>query len=188
MYHWVFMKKIVVFAGNDCLFEREKYYYSLALTTGRLLAENGFTVVSGGGPGLMNEVMRGAYQAGGKTIAVCLEVAGRKHTEFATEKYFYQSLPQRQGKLLSYADAFLSLPGGIGTLYEIAAVLALKRKKEINKDLPLILLSDYFQKFQNLLGFMREEGFINNDLLNYYQIALNSQKAVDLLKKYFSSI
>ena len=180
------MKNIVVFAGNECVREKEGYYYNLAYQTGKMLAEEGFTVVSGGGPGLMNEVMRGGFQAGGKTIAVCLEIAGREQTRFATEKSVYKHLNRRQEKLFSYADAFISLPGGIGTLYEIAAVLALKSKKEINPEIPFILISEYFLKFQALINYMSGEGFINNNLVNYFNIAADYREVITLLKKYFS--
>lgn len=176
------MKNIVVFAGNDCVKVRQEYYYSLAYKTGKLLAEEGFTVVSGGGPGLMNELMRGAFEAGGKTIAVCLEIPGRKHTVFATEKLVFYNLKERQNKLISYADAFLSLPGGVGTLYEIFAVLALKRKAEIDAKIPFILIGQYFQNLQVVLESMIAEGFMNGNLHNFYKLADTPQIAVSLLK------
>jgi len=182
------MKNIVVFAGNDCAKDKEKYYYSLAYKTGKLLAQNGFTVVSGGGPGLMNELMRGAYEAGGKTIAICLEILGRKHTEFATEKTVYKDLNVRQTKLISYGDAFISLPGGVGTLYEISAILALKRKEEIESRKPFFLIDSYFQKFEPFLENMITEGFINESLRNYYKLVNTPEVAIDLLKKFKDEI
>lgn len=176
------MKNVVVFAGNDCVQVRQEYYYSLAYKTGKLLAEEGYTVVSGGGPGLMNELMRGAFEAGGKTIAVCLQIAGRRQTEFASEKLVFHNLNERQTKLIEYGDAFLSLPGGVGTLYEIAAILALKRKGEIDIKKPFILIGQYFQNLQVFLESIIKEGFMSGNLHDFYKLADTPQIAVLLLK------
>src|SRR3989344_3567971 len=121
-------KNIVVFAANDDTREKKKYYYGLAYETGKALAEAGFTTVTGGGPGLMNEVARGAYENKGETHGVCLNVKNRIHSSFLTTREMFDLLNPRQDKLLQIADGFISLPGGIGTLYEVVAVLALKRK------------------------------------------------------------
>jgi len=177
------MKRIVVFAGNQCSRKREKYYFHLAYRAGRLLAENGYIVLTGGGPGLMNEVMRGAYQAGGKTIAVCLQVSGRKQTEFATEKLLYNALSDRLDKLISLGEGFVCLPGGIGTLHEIAAVLALKRKKEIDIRIPLILVDPYFQAFGQLVDRMIREGFIDRTIRSFYNSVRIPEEAVKILKQ-----
>ena len=177
------MKNIVVFAGNDCAKAREKYYFDLSYRTGRLLALNGFTVVTGGGPGLMDEVMRGAYEAKGKTIAVFLDINGRKQTEFAREKYHYNSLNERQAKLISLGESFISLPGGVGTFYEITEILALKRKNDMDASKKLILIDNYFNQLKSSLDNMVKEGFIDGKLNDYYKLVNSPEEAVDLLKK-----
>lgn len=176
------MQNIVVFAGNDCLAEKQNYYFSIAFKTGELLARNGFTTVSGGGPGLMDESMRGAFQNGGKTIAVCLQVDGRKQSEYATEKSIYKVLNERQNKLISYGDAFIALPGGVGTLYEIFAILALKRKGEILDNKPLILVDSYFELLIPFLKKMIQEGFIDTSLNNHYKFVSTPEEAIALIK------
>lgn len=178
------MKNVVVFAGNDCLKERESYFYSLAFNTGKVLAKAGFTVVSGGGPGLMDETMRGAFQNGGKTIAVCLEIPGRNITEYATEKLIFQVLTERQDKLISYGDAFIALPGGVGTLYEIFEILALKRKMEILDNKPLILVGPYYDDLEVFLQKMITEGFITDSLNKYCLRTKTPQEALEILKKF----
>lgn len=177
------MKNIVVFAANECSKEKEDYYYQMAAALGRLLAKNGFTVITGGGPGLMNEVMRAAYKAGGKTIAVCLDVPGRPQTEFASEKIIYTDLTARQTKLISLGDAFVSLPGGLGTFYEISAILAHKRKKEINPKTPFVLVDGYFREYETLIGKMVQEGFTGKEVYEYYRHADSPEDAIRMLKK-----
>ena len=124
-------KNIVVFAGNGCRKDREEFYYSLSYETGKILAQSGFTVVTGGGPGLMNQALKGAYENSGKTIGVRLYQEGKVQSPFVTKTFFYHDLKPRQAKLISLAGAFLALPGGVGTFYEIFEVLSLKRKGEI---------------------------------------------------------
>lgn len=177
------MKNIVVFAGNECLQEKEQYYYPLAYTTGQLLAKAGFTVVTGGGPGLMNEVCRGAYEAGGETIGICLNVEGREQSSFLTKKEVFDHLNPRQERLLFFGDGYLALPGGIGSLYEITAVIALKRKKDIPVQRPLIIIDEYYQELRFLMEKMEREGFINHELDTSYEFAKTPQEAVGILIK-----
>ena len=156
----------------------------MAYRTGKLLAENGFVTLTGGGPGLMNEVMRGAFENGGKTIGVRLNIPGRSHSQYATEHLLFDALNPRQEKLLNLGDAFLSLPGGIGTLYEIVAVLALKRKGEIPEGKPLILVDDYFIPYKKLMEKMQEEGFLNHNFGQYFQYVKTPEEAINILKTF----
>lgn len=179
------MKNIVVFAANECKKEKEKYYYSLSYNTGKLLAENGFVTVTGGGPGLMDEVMRGAYENGGKTIGVRLKIPGRVHSTYVTKHLLFDALNPRQEKLLNLGDAFISLPGGIGTLYEIVAVLALKRKGEMPEGKPLILVDDFFIPYKHLMDKMQEEGFLHHNFGQYFQYVKTPEDAIKALKNFF---
>lgn len=176
-------KKIVVFAGNDCVKERENYYYSLAYKTGKLLAENNCITVTGGGPGLMNEAMKGAYENGGETLGIRLNIPGRKHSEFVTKSLLFDDLNKRQEELLEIADGFIALPGGVGTLYEIFAVLSLKRKGELDKRMPMILVDEYFEGFELLMSKLYQEGFAENEIKSFYIKVASCEEAVVLLKE-----
>jgi hypothetical protein len=176
-------KKIAVFAGNECVKNREQYYYSLAYKTGKLLAEAGFTVVTGGGPGLMDETMRGAHDAGGETIGVCLNIEGRIQSRFITKKILFDHLNPRQEKLLNISDSYIAIPGGIGTLYEVLAVLSLKRKLDIPVDSPLILIDEYFNGFRKFLDFMLEEGFVSSNVEKLFLMVKTPEEAVKELKR-----
>ncbi|MBI3379696.1 TIGR00730 family Rossman fold protein [Candidatus Gottesmanbacteria bacterium] len=171
-------KKIVVFAGNECVKDKEKYYFSLAYKLGKLLAKDGFIVVTGGGPGLMNEVMKGAYEHGGETIGVRLNIPGRKHSEFVKRTLLFEDLNKRQDKLLHMADGFISLPGGVGTFYEIFAVLALKRDGELSKNTPMILIDEYFAEFKNLMNKLYREGFAEKEIKQFYSCVRTPEEAI----------
>ena len=176
-------KRVVVFAGNDTALERVEYYFPLAYKTGKLLAEAGFTVVTGGGPGLMNQVTKGAYEASGHTIGVCLELPGRKNSEYIREKFSFTTLLSRQAKLISLANGFLALPGGVGTFYEIFEVLARKRKQEISNEKKLILIDGYFNEFKALMGKMKTEGFVATVIDSMYSQVETPEEAVEMLSQ-----
>lgn len=175
--------KIVVFAANDCIKAKEALYYGMAYRTGKLLAENGFTVVTGGGPGLMNEVMKGAIEAKGETIGVRLDVPGRLHSAYATRIFLYTDLLKRLKKLISLADGFIALPGGIGTLNEIIAVLALKRKGELEKMKPLILIGEVYENLPLFLKYFINDGLVIKDIDSYYILAKTPEEALEKIKK-----
>lgn len=174
-------KKIAVFAGNECIPEKEKYYFPLAYKMGELLAENNFITVTGGGPGLMNEVMKGAYENGGETIGIRLNVPGRKHSQYATKFLTFDNLNARQEELLKIADGFITLPGGVGTLYEIFAVLAMKRKGDLDKNIPLILVDGYYDGFESLMQIMYKEGFAEEKVKEFYKIVDTPKEAIEML-------
>lgn len=178
-------KKIAVFAGNECIKERESYYYDVAYKTGKFLAQAGFIVVTGGGPGLMDETMRGAYDAGGKTIGVCLHIEGRLQSKYITNKFIYDHLNPRQEKLLSISDGYIAIPGGIGTLYEVLAVLALKRKLDIPVDKPMILIDEYFNGFRGFLNFMIKEGFVTSNVERLFLMVKTPEDAINELKRIY---
>lgn len=176
-------KNIVVFAGNGCRKDREEFYYSLSYETGKILARRGFTVVTGGGPGLMNQALKGAYENNGKTIGVRLHQKGKVQSPYVTETFLYHRLKPRQAKLISLADAFLALPGGIGTFYEIFEVLSLKRKGEIKASIPLILIGEYYEEFLKLISLMEKEGLVQKSIYSLFDYCSDLKKMEKLLLK-----
>lgn len=176
-------KKIAVFAANDCKEEFRARYYTMAYETGKNLANAGFVTVTGGGEGLMNEVSRGAFENGGETIGIRLFLEGRIHSTFVTQKVLFHKLNTRQERLISLADGFLAVPGGIGTMYEIFGVMSLKRKGEIPMSKPLILIGKYFETIKTQTDAMKKFGFIYDRVDELYSLASNPKEAVDLLKK-----
>ena len=179
------MKKISVFAGNDCRGEKRKDYLALAYKTGKLLAENGFTIVTGAGDGLMEETARGAFEAHGDTVGIGLHYEGREESKHIKNIEVFKKLIPRQEKLFTLADAYIALPGGVGTFFEIYNVLAFKRLNEMPKDVPFILIGEYFEMIQKDLDKMIREGFLEKTASSLYVIVKTPEEAVEILKKEF---
>ena len=139
------MKKVCVFGTYKNLGRKEK---DDIVRLGKLLAENGITVVSGGFGGSMEDVSRGAKMAGGKTIGVTYykgeDFPYKGANEFVDEEIKTEDIFERINKMMEISDGFIVLRGGTGTLLELAAVL-----EHINKGMmppkPVIAIGDFWR-------------------------------------------
>ena len=127
-------------------------YYALGREIGARLARSGFTVMTGGGPGLMEAANRGAREAGGRSVGCNIELPQEQRPNpyldrWITFRHFYV----RKVMLVKYSYAFVALPGGFGTLDEIFETAVLIQTGKI-RDFPLILMGQEF--WQPLMDFM----------------------------------
>ena len=127
-------------------------YYDLGREVGAGLARAGFTVMTGGGPGLMEAANRGAREAGGRSIGCNIELPAEQRPNayldrHVTFKYFFV----RKVMLVKYSYAFVALPGGFGTLDEIFETLTLVQTGKI-REFPIVLLGVAF--WQPLVDFL----------------------------------
>jgi len=115
-------------------------YYRLAQEVGRLAAEAGFTVMTGGGPGLMEAANRGARENGGRSVGCNIELPFEQDPNpyldrvVSCEHFFV-----RKVLLFKYSYAFVALPGGIGTMDELFEALTLIQTKKV-ENFPVILV------------------------------------------------
>jgi uncharacterized protein (TIGR00730 family) len=135
-------------------FKEDHPYYALGREIGRLLAQTGFTVLTGGGPGIMEAANRGAKDVGGRSIGcnivLPLEQQPNPYLDWFMEfKYFFV----RKVMLAKYSYAFIALPGGFGTLDEMFEVATLVQTGKMS-NFPLILIGRDF--WEPLRAFMRE--------------------------------
>ncbi|HEY6074115.1 MAG TPA: LOG family protein [Anaerolineales bacterium] len=138
--------KISVFGGSE---PREgDPAYSDALRLGRILAERGHTVLTGGYIGTMEAVSRGAFDAGGHVIGVtCSEIEHWRKipaNRWVQEEWKRETLLERMHDLIGGCDAALALPGGAGTLTEIALMWNMMIIETLHRR-PLILIGDGWQ-------------------------------------------
>jgi uncharacterized protein (TIGR00730 family) len=127
--------------------------YELARTVGRLLAEAGYAVITGGGPGAMEAANRGCQEGGGLSIGCNIELPHEqfinKYVDMGIEfRYFFA----RKTMFVKYADAFIILPGGLGTLDELFEALTLIQTGKI-RHFPVVLMGTEF--WGGLIEWMR---------------------------------
>lgn len=138
-------KNIVTVFGSSAIEPLEEVY-QIALELGRTIAELGLTLCNGGYGGTMEAAARGALEAGGHTIGVTCTRFGRG----GANAYIRQEIPtfdlfQRLQMLIRLGRAYVVLPGGTGTLVELALVWELLNKGLLRSERPLIVLGDAWQ-------------------------------------------
>ncbi len=127
--------------------------YELAYQSGKLLAQAGFVIANGGYGGTMLAASKGAAEAGGETIGVtCSAFKSSTANEYITREIVTGSLDERLDTLIKLGRAYVVLPGGTGTLLELAKVWELKNKGFIEADKPIILVGGFWKPLVDLIA------------------------------------
>jgi len=155
------MKVVTVFGSS--LPGEESLTYAEARRLGKLLAEAGFAVCNGGYGGLMEASARGAREAGGHAIGVTCTICPAKANRWITEEVRTQTFPERLMALIERGDAYIVLPGGTGTLAELALVWELMNKSSLSRTMggrrPLLVMVPYWQP---VIDCLKQEGRLNS--------------------------
>lgn len=129
-------------------------YYAAAQEVGRRLAEAGFGVITGGGPGIMEAANRGAFEAGGMSIGCNIELPHEQHAnEYVTLQIDFRYFFVRKTMFVKYAEGFVVFPGGFGTMDELFEALTLIQTGK-TRGFPLVLYGREF--WEDLLVWMRK--------------------------------
>jgi uncharacterized protein (TIGR00730 family) len=127
--------------------------YSIAREIGARLAKAGFTVVTGGGPGVMEAANRGAREAGGLSIGCNIELPQEQKPNAYLDRWLtFRHFFVRKVMLVKYSYAFIALPGGFGTLDELFETATLEQTGKL-RDFPLVLVGSDF--WRPLIGFLQ---------------------------------
>jgi len=127
--------------------------YKLTCRLGRALAAEGFTVVTGGGPGLMEAANRGAREAGGLSVGLNIDLPSeQKPNPYAQLLMNFRYFFCRKVMFVKYASGFVIMPGGYGTMDELFESLTLIQTRRI-KPFPVVLMGTRY--WRGLLGWMR---------------------------------
>ena len=127
--------------------------YTLAYRVGKLLAQAGFTIANGGYGGTMLAAAKGAAEAGGKIVGVtCSAFKASTANEYISREIVTDSLDERLDTLMKLGQAYVILPGGTGTLLELAKVWELKNKGFLEANKPIILVGAFWQPLLDLIA------------------------------------
>jgi uncharacterized protein (TIGR00730 family) len=158
-------------------------YYTAAQETAALLAREGFAVITGGGPGLMEAANRGAYEAGGLSIGCKIELpfeqgANPYQTRSLTFRYFFV----RKMMFVKYSLGFIIFPGGFGTLDELFEALTLIQTRKI-RNFPVVLFgSNYWNGLLTWIkDFALKEGKISEQDLNLVHLTDSPADVVKII-------
>ena len=175
----------VTFFGSTTFKEDNPYYQSARTLAGLIVKELGYSVISGGGPGIMEAANRGANEAGGSSLGLTIKLPdGQMINKYLTAQVNFYYFFVRKVCLTFSSEAFIFFPGGFGTLDEFFEVLTLVQTKKI-KDVPIICVgSDYWNSLQNFIGntLLSREVIENNDI-KLFTVTDNHREVVDIIKK-----
>jgi uncharacterized protein (TIGR00730 family) len=129
-------------------------YYALAREVGGRLARAGFTVMTGGGPGVMEAANRGAREGGGRSVGCNIELPEEQKPNPYLDRWItFRHFFVRKLMLVKYSYAFIALPGGFGTLDEVFEIATLIQTGKI-REFPLVLMGREF--WRPLMDFLRD--------------------------------
>lgn len=166
-------------------------YYELTVEIAKELAGEGFGIISGGGPGIMEAANKGAFLAGGKSIGCNIELPFEQHPNSFIDRdkslnfdYFFV----RKVMFVKYSQAFIMMPGGFGTLDEFFEVLTLVQTKKISQ-IPLILVGKKY--WTGLFEWIRstmltEEHNISESDLALYSIVDSPKEVLENIIEFYS--
>ena len=163
---------------------QDSKYCKMAYKLGRLLAENGHTVVTGGGPGIMEAASHGAYEIGGRVIGFNITLAHEQFpnpylTDCLTFEYFFA----RKVSLAMASKVFVFFPGGFGTMDELSEILCLMQEKKM-PTMPVFLVGeDYWKGFDKMIGKMIALKLISAKDTGIFKITNNVSEVVKAANK-----
>jgi len=144
-------KTVTVFGTGKA--RRGESAYMLAYQTGKLLAQTGFVIANGGYGGTMEAAAKGAAEAGGKIIGVtCSAFESSTANKYVSHTIVTASLDERLDTLIKLGQAYIVLPGGTGTLLELAKVWEFKNKGFLQARKPIILVGGFWKPLVDLIA------------------------------------
>ncbi len=167
-------------------------YYEIAVEVSRKLVEAGYGVITGGGPGIMEAGNKGARESGGQSVGLNINLPFEQNynpyidPEHNLEfRYFFV----RKVIFVKYAQGFVILPGGFGTMDELFEALTLIQTKKVNQ-IPVVLIGKKY--WQGLIDWIREsmltaENNVHADDLDLFALVDTADEAVHYIEEFYKS-
>ena len=175
----------VTFFGSRLVTEDHPDYQDARELSSRIVKELGYSIVSGGGPGIMEAADRGAFEVGGDSLGFLVQIpTGQPINAFLKKSMSFYYFFARKVCLAFGAEVFIFYPGGYGTLDEFFEIITLVQTNKI-MGVPMICVgSEYWNKVKS---FMEEEllsrGFIYENDLSLFTITDNHDEIIDIIRK-----
>lgn len=168
----------------------DEIYYEKAERMAMKLVDEGYGVITGGGPGIMEAANKGAQAAGGKSVGLNITLPHeQKPNEYIDidksidHNFFFV----RKVMFVKYAQAFIIFPGGLGTMDELFEVFTLVQTNKIDK-IPIVLYgSDFWGGLKDwIIKTMKGNGYISDGDENLLEIVDSTDAAMEIIKKFYS--
>jgi uncharacterized protein (TIGR00730 family) len=158
-------------------------YYEQARQVGAMVARLGFTVMTGGGPGIMEAANRGAKEAGGRSVGCNIQLPfEQKHNayldRYVTLNYFFV----RKVLLVKYSFAFVVMPGGAGTMDELFEALTLMQTGKLSNFPVIVMGTEFWKPMREMVDTMLEAGTISPSDLDLITVTDSLKEAEEALR------
>ena len=163
---------------------RDHWSYAAAVELGRQLAESGFTVITGGGPGIMEAANKGAAEAGGRSVGLGIELPFEQGlNDYVNLGINFRYFFARKTMFVKYAQGFVVMPGGFGTFDELFEALVLVQTRKVTS-FPVVLFgSDYWQGLVDWIhGSVLGYGCISESDARLMQVTDDVEEAVAIMR------
>jgi uncharacterized protein (TIGR00730 family) len=170
----------------------ENKYYKLGVRVAELLAQGGYGVITGGGPGIMEAGNKGAQQGGGKSVGLNIDLPfEQNHNPYIDQEhnlefdYFFV----RKVMFVKYAQGFVVLPGGFGTLDELFEALTLIQTKKINNRPVVLIGKSYWTGLLDWIktAMLEDENNISEKDLELFGIVDTAEEAYEYIDDFYKS-
>ena len=169
-------------------FPSTNQYYIKAKELAKVLSEMGFTIMTGGGPGIMEAANRGAFENGGRSVGCTIKLPSeQKHNPYMDTWIDFDFFFVRKVLLLKYSYAFIVMPGGFGTLDELFETVTLIQTAILHNFPIVVMGKDYYNDIINLIKVMESNEAISpkdNELILFTD---DKNEAIDHIKKYIQA-
>ncbi len=160
-------------------------YYELTVTLAAQFSKHGYSIITGGGPGIMEAANKGASESGGNSVGLNIDLPFEQEPNpFSNIPLSFKYFFVRKVMFVKYAMAFICMPGGFGTLDEVFEAITLIQTRRI-KPFPIILVGQDF--WGGLQGWIKEKllsaGNVDNDDLLIFQIMDDPDEIVSFIKR-----
>ncbi|WP_297298714.1 TIGR00730 family Rossman fold protein [uncultured Brachyspira sp.] len=164
-------------------------HYKLAYETAKLLGENKYDIITGGGPGIMEAGNKGAFDAGAGSVGLCIELPFEQKTNpYVKEEIKFRYFFARKVMFLKYAKAVIIFPGGFGTMDEMFETLTLIQTKVLQK-MPILVMNESY--YTNLVEWIKKdmlkEKYIDSEDLDLIQYVETPKQALDLINNFYKN-
>lgn len=179
-------KKTVSIFGSTC-FSSSNPYYQEARKLGKLLAKAGYAVITGGGPGIMEAANRGAFEAGGKSVGLNIQLPeGQRTNPYVKSPMGFHYFFTRKVMLSFASQAYIFFPGGFGTLDEFFEMVMLVQTKKFTRPVPIIAVGKEY--WQPLFDWLKKEVYqkqkaIKKKDLEIFHLVDSAEEAFEIIKK-----
>ncbi|MGB9641863.1 MAG: TIGR00730 family Rossman fold protein [Candidatus Ratteibacteria bacterium] len=165
----------------------DDHWYKEAEKLGRLLAKNGYAIITGGGPGIMEAANKGAFEAGGQSIGLNIELPyEQKPNKYISQLITFRYFFVRKVMFVKYAKGFVVFPGGFGTLDEFTEAITLVQTGRVEK-FPVILVNrNHWEPLVDWMkNFLVKQSYIDEQDLKIINMVDTAEEVLKIIKNFY---